>query len=383
MKTTRLFLAIIALIPLLMTACNEIKPSTGAIGTEIQSHRPKMTTGEVKGKRYALVMGNASYDVDPNISQLQNPLNDARDMRKALQDVGFKVVYLENAANRRQMKVAVQKFTDQLGSGDVGLFYYAGHAVQIKGKNYLIPTKVKLPTETEVEYETMSAQYVLDKMEDAGNGFNIIILDACRDNPLSKIRSLRGHAKGGLAEMRNPKGSIIAFATSPNKGAEDGDERNGTYTKHLLRAIKIPGLTVEQMFKKVRDAVWEETKGRQIPWENSSLRGEFCFYSCQSEAERAAEEEKKRLKRELARLKREQAKRDRQQQKEEDNKRQNPNSDALIQTQKEKKLAEKRAQEAERRAQEAEKRAQEAAATQQRLQQQQDTGTEMPFIFNP
>jgi uncharacterized caspase-like protein len=77
--------------------------------------------------------------------------------------------------------------------------------------------------------------------------------------------------------MRNPKGSIIAFATSPNKGAEDGDERNGTYTKHLLRAIKIPGLTVEQMFKKVRDAVWEETKGRQIPWENSSLRGEFCF----------------------------------------------------------------------------------------------------------
>jgi uncharacterized caspase-like protein/predicted small secreted protein len=315
MKTTKLFLGIIALIALSMTACNEIKPSGEADGegveiqghslqntgdfkpstgnrVNIQSHRPKMNTGKMKGKRYALVMGNAAYDVDPNISPLRNPLNDAREMRKTLQQLGFKVVYRENAANRREMREAVQEFTRQLRYGDVGLFFYAGHAVQVKGKNYLIPTKVKLPSEIEVEYETMSAQYVLDQMEDAGNDFNIIILDACRDNPLPKTRGARGigSATRGLVEMRNPKGSIIAFATSPNDTAADGYGQNGIYTKHLLKAIKTPGLTVEQMFKKVRNAVWDETNGRQIPWENSSLRDDFCFSSCQSEKQKAVEE---------------------------------------------------------------------------------------------
>jgi len=170
----------------------------------------------------------------------------------------------------------------------------------------LIPTQVRLPSERDVEYETLSAQYVLDQMEDVGNGFNVVLLDACRDNPLPPARGrTRGGKKGGLAEMRQPKGSIIGFATSPNDTAEDGLGKNGIYTKHLLKAIKTPGLTVEKMLKTVRDGVWQETGGRQIPWENSSLRGDFCFSGCVTEKQRAAERERIRLKQEREQLERE------------------------------------------------------------------------------
>jgi uncharacterized caspase-like protein len=293
MKSKLLFLGMIAL-AFIATACSEIKdsenpsisPSTGTYS--IQSHRPHgMPTGEITGNRHALVIANADYTGDPNITELNNPLNDGRDMKQALQEVGFKVVYRENTANKRQLKEAVREFTNQLRPGDVGVFYYAGHAVQVKGKNYLIPTQVRLPSETDVEYETLSAQYVLDQMEDVGNGFNVVLLDACRDNPLPQKRT-RGGKSGGLAEMRQPKGSIIGFATSPNDTAEDGLGRNGIYTKHLLKAIKTPGLTVEAMLKQVRNGVWDETGGGQIPWENSSLRGDFCFSGCVTEKPRPA-----------------------------------------------------------------------------------------------
>jgi hypothetical protein len=314
MKSKMLFLGMIAL-TFIPTACNKIKesvlgndPSTSSSIPSFsnQSYRPRMTgmTGEITGNRHALVIANANYTGDPNILPLKNPLNDGRDMKKTLQDVGFKVVYRENTANRRQIKEAVREFTQQLQSGDVGVFYYAGHAVQVKGKNYLIPTQVQLPSERDVEYETLSAQYVLDQMEDVGNSFNIVLLDACRDNPLPQKRT-RGGAKGGLAEMRQPKGSIIGFATSPNDTAEDGGTgRNGIYTKHLIEALKTPGLTVEGMLKKVRDGVWDETDGRQVPWENSSLRGDFCFAGCVTEAQRASERDRIRFKQEQNRLQR-------------------------------------------------------------------------------
>ncbi len=260
---------------------------------------------KVKGKRYALVIGNANYKGDPNILPLRNPVNDARDMRKTLQDVGFEVIYRENAASREEMMDAVQAFRDKLHPGSVGVFYYAGHGVQVNGENYLIPIRAKLPSEQKVKYQTLSANYVLAQMEEAGNGSNIIILDACRDNPLPKepitkaplVAESRGLKKTGgdspekmrsigtpgLAEMRSPNGSIIAFATAPNKPALDGKGRNGTYTKYLLKAIKMPGLTVEAMLKQVRELVSRETKKQQIPWENSSLTGEFCFAGCQQQ----------------------------------------------------------------------------------------------------
>jgi len=280
MNTVRLIL-LIALVSVLI-ACSEIKPSSGDGFSPLDESA--ISDDEVKGKRYALIIGNANYTGDPDILPLGNPVNDASDMRQVLQKANFEVVYRENVAYRREMMAAVQAFIDKLQPGYVGLFYYAGHAVQVKGENYLIPTQAQLPSETELEYEAMPAQYVLDKMEKVGNEFNIIILDACRDNPFDKKKGKRGFVvkeRGGLAAMRHPKGSIIAFATSPDKTAEDGTGRNGIYTKHLLRAINLPGLTLEEMFKQVRKAVQDETNAKQIPWENTSFTGRFCFKGCE------------------------------------------------------------------------------------------------------
>jgi len=285
---------LIALLPLFI-ACGSVE-TTDNKGLERSDNK-------VKGKRYALIIGNANYKGDPNILPLRNPVNDARDMKSTLQQVGFKVIYRENAATPEEMIEAVQIFREKLHSGSVGVFYYAGHGVQVNGENYLIPTRAKLPSEKDVKYKTMSANYVLNQMEEAGNGSNIIILDACRDNPLPKetktpvlaesrglkktggdsAENMRSIGTAGLAKMRSPKGSIIAFATAPDKPALDGKGRNGTYTKYLLKAIKMPGLTVEAMFKQVRELVLKDTNNQQTPWENSSFRGEFCFSGCQQQ----------------------------------------------------------------------------------------------------
>lgn len=269
------------------------KPDRG-----LQREQPTPIPGEVSGKRYALVIGNADY-TDPNISRLSNSVNDASDMRYALRKVGFDVIYVANAANKMEMEQAVQNFTARLQNGGIGLFYYAGHAVQVNGENYLIPTQVTLPSQTEVQYNTMSAQYVLDKMEKAGNGFNMVFLDACRDNPLPKKTRSIGKGKSGLAEMRNPKGSIIVFSTSPNKTAEDGQGSNGTFTKHLKEAIQRPGLSLNDMLMEVRQNVIAETDSRQVPWENSSLVGKFCFAGCEDPqaelAKKRAEDAERRL----------------------------------------------------------------------------------------
>jgi hypothetical protein len=266
---------------------------------EVHREQPPPTHGEVTGKRYALVIGNADY-TDPNISRLSNPVNDASDMRDILLKLGFDVIYRVNAADKRGMEQAVQDFTARLQNGGIGLFYYAGHGVQVNGENHLIPTQVTLPSQTEVQYNTMSAQYVLDKMEKAGNGFNMVFLDACRDNPLPKKTRSIGKGKSGLAEMRHPNGSIIVFSTAPDKTAEDGKGRNGTFTKYLKEAIQRPGLTLNDMLMEVRQNVMAETSNRQVPWENSSLvGGKFCFAGCEDPqaklANKRAEEAERQL----------------------------------------------------------------------------------------
>jgi uncharacterized caspase-like protein len=230
-------------------------------------------------KRYALVIGNAKYVGDPNIKPLKNPVNDARDMKKALEQVGFKVIYRENVPNRENMEKAVDEFTRNIENGGIGLFYYAGHGVQAYGINYLIPTKVSVPTQVELKHRAMPANFVLDKMEFARNDLNIIILDACRNNPLPTRG--RDVVKGGLAEMRSPAGSILIYSTAPGERAYDGTGRNGVFTKHLLKGIKEHGyMQVEAMLKNVRMAVEQETLLEpvpQVPWQNSSLKRDFCF----------------------------------------------------------------------------------------------------------
>ncbi len=229
---------------------------------------PAAATSLDKGKRIALVIGNAAYKSSP----LANPLNDARAVSDSLRRLGFKVISLENAS-QKQMFDATREFGDQLKDG-VGLFYYAGHGVQVKGRNFLVPVDAHIEREDEVAYKAFDIGQVLEKMESAKNPLNIVILDACRNNPFT--RGARSGASG-LAQMDAPTGSIIAFATAPGAEAADGAGNNGLYTSHLLRNINTPGLKVEDVFKRTRVAVRQASNGRQIPWESTSLEGDFFF----------------------------------------------------------------------------------------------------------
>lgn len=220
-------------------------------------------------RRVALVIGNGAYADSP----LKNPVNDVRAMAASLRELGFEVIVRENA-NLQQMDEAVREFGRRLERAHAGLFYYAGHGMQIKGRNFLIPVGARFEHEDEVAYRSLDAGQVLDKMDSARTQVNLMILDACRTNPFHAVfRSKRQ----GLAEMEAPAGTLIAFATAPGSVALDGTGSNGVYTKHLLLQMKQPGQPVEQAFKRVRIGVVEETRERQIPWESSSLRDDFQF----------------------------------------------------------------------------------------------------------
>ena len=170
----------------------------------------------------------------------------------------------------------IDEFGEKLKDYNVGLFFYAGHGVQAKGNNYLIPVDAEVDSENDVEYNCVNAGRVLAKMEDAASKVNIIILDACRDNPFE--RSWTRKSKGnGLAYMNAPVGSLIAYATSPGMTAADGEDDNGLYTSVILQHITTPGITIEQLFKRVRKTVRNASQNKQIPWESTSLEGEFYF----------------------------------------------------------------------------------------------------------
>ena len=219
--------------------------------------------------RIALIIGNGRYASSP----LLNPVNDARAMSKALRTMGFSVTLLEDA-NMKQMSDAARDFGDGLQRGGVGLFYYAGHGMQIKGRNYLIPVGADIQREDEVSFNAFDAALLLEKMEAARSRVNIVILDACRNNPFS--RSFRSGSQG-LAQMDAPVGSYLSFATAPARVASDGKDGNGLYTQHLLEAMRTPGLKIEEVFKRVRVKVMADSEGQQIPWDNSSLAGDFYF----------------------------------------------------------------------------------------------------------
>jgi PQQ-dependent catabolism-associated CXXCW motif protein len=219
--------------------------------------------------RIALVIGNSVYKLDP----LRNPAQDANDMSQALQAKGFRVT-LRKDATRRQMIEAITEFGRELKKGGVGLFYFAGHGVQSKGRNYLIPVNAKVEAEGELEFETVDANRVLAAMDDAGNRVNIMILDACRNNPY--VRAFRSAARG-LAQMEATKGTYIAFATAPGSVASDGTGKNGLYTEHLLQSLKDSDTDIHRVFTRVTAAVSRVTGGKQVPWTASSLTGDFAF----------------------------------------------------------------------------------------------------------
>ena len=227
-------------------------------------------TGKPPLSRTALVIGNGTY---PN-APLTNPVNDATDVAAALRALGFEVLSYTNL-DQNSMKRAIREFGTKLKlKGGAGLFYYAGHGVQVKGINYLIPVGTEINSEEEVEYEAVEAGLALAQMEAAKNSINIVILDACRNNPFA--RSYRSADKG-LAQINAPSGTLIAYSTAPGSVASDGSGRNGLYTQELLKQIRKPGLSIEDVFKQIRISVRSATSGSQTPWESSSLTGEFYF----------------------------------------------------------------------------------------------------------
>ena len=224
-------------------------------------------------ERVALVIGNSSYE---NISSLANPRNDALLMTKTLQGLGFEVVSAVDA-NRTEMGRAIRKFGKALrsaGRDAVGLFYYAGHGVQSDGGNYLIPIGASIEDDADLEIEALSTSYILKQLESAGNRLNLMVLDACRNNPFKgRFRS----SQRGLTRIDSASGIMVAFSAGPGQAAQDGRGKNSPYTSALVDVMKKPGLKVEEVFKRVRIKVEKETDGSQTPWEESSLRGDFYF----------------------------------------------------------------------------------------------------------
>ncbi|MBF0495744.1 MAG: caspase family protein [Deltaproteobacteria bacterium] len=227
-----------------------------------------------KERRVALVIGNASYES----SALKNPVNDARDLAAALESLGFSVNRLENAG-LQVMENAIRDFGNNLTKGGIGFFYYSGHGMQVNGHNYLIPVGVTIHEEKDVKYNVVDVNEVLKVMAGASNQKNVVVLDTSRHNPFA--RSV-GSADVGLARMEAPSGTLISYATSPDSVAADGEGRNSPYTGALLKYITKPGLTIEKLFRKVREEVYRYSGGRQISWESSSLTGED-FYLVPSE----------------------------------------------------------------------------------------------------
>ena len=223
-------------------------------------------------KRIALVIGNNNYEY---ATPLQNPVNDADAIAKNLKALGFEVLHFTNL-DQKGMKQAIDVFGEKIKNYEVSLFYYSGHGIQLNGYNYLIPVDANLGTEEDAEYDCVDAGRILSKMELSGTKTNIIILDACRNNPFVKSWS-RSFKKTGLAFMDAPTGSLIAYSTSPGNIASDGNGKNGLYTSYLLNSMVNPELNILQVFQNVRKNVREASNGKQVPWESTSLENDFFF----------------------------------------------------------------------------------------------------------
>ena len=221
---------------------------------------------------HALVIGNGAY---VNTDKLSNPANDAEDLSRRLEICGFTVIQKADSTHKG-MDLALEEFQDVLEESDVGLFFFAGHGVQIKGENYLLGVDVKVRDELSVKHSSLALNKIIEVMEASKCETSIVILDACRDDPFARgwTRSVYGR---GLAPVYAPRGTLIAYATSPGQTASDGAGRNGDYTAALLQHLTTPDCSIETMFKRVRNTLSAATEQRQISWEHTSLAGEFFF----------------------------------------------------------------------------------------------------------
>ena len=230
--------------------------------------------GQVRAEaRIALVIGNSNYS---SVAPLDNPSNDAQLIADTLGGLGFEVSLLLDAGQTEMMRGIAQfgRALRDAGSDATGLFYYAGHGVQSFGSNYLLPVDIALADAADLDLLGVEAQSVLRQMYSARNRTNIMILDACRNNPFTDLLDFN---ESGLAEMQAPTGTFLAYATAPGDVALDGAGANSPFTSSLAQLMPTEGMPIEQMFKQVRVEVLQETNGRQTPWDSSSLTNDFAF----------------------------------------------------------------------------------------------------------
>jgi hypothetical protein len=257
------------LIPALLASAYASVQALPTLAASAAAAGLERASAEQAERRTALVIGNGAYKVGPLI----NPVNDARLVASSLAAARFKVIKLENATQEQMLK-ALSDFGAEIDKGGVGVFYFAGHGVQVGRQNYLIPVDANISREEQIRTRALNAQEVLDRMASAGNTLNLLFLDACRDDPFP--RSTRG-ANLGLAKMDAALGMLVSFATAPGSVADDGGGRNSPYSKYLAESMRIPELRIEDVLKRVRTRVREETDGRQITWDSSSIEGDFYF----------------------------------------------------------------------------------------------------------
>ena len=241
--------------------------------------------------RYALIIGNSAYN---HATPLVNPKNDSNDIAKTLKSLFFETVLLQDAT-KEEIENSVKLFLAQLrdDEGGVGLFYYAGHGVQLQGENYLVPIETNSGTEEEIKRQSYNVAHLLNGMRKIKSATNIIIMDACRNNPFAHLagagtRSAGTNERGlvrltvpkintGLSKLDAPPNTLIAFATAPGRVALDGEGQNSPYTAKLIEAMQRTGLTIGEVFRQVREDVLDVSEGSQIPWESSSLVQDFYF----------------------------------------------------------------------------------------------------------
>lgn len=237
-----------------------------------------LLSGGADAGRVALVIGNAAYPEAP----LATPARDADDLALALAGAGFSVDKLVDA-NQQQMEQAIEKFTAKLTEDTVAVFYYSGHALEVQGQNYLLPVGKPINSEANVKYQAVNVGLLLDNLKASRKGLNLVILDACRDNPLPRDSKT---ARRGLSQTTAPSGSLLAYATAPGKVARVGAGRNSIYTAALLQHFKTPDLEVKELLQRVAQDVRRATKDEQQPWFATDYTGKFAFVGDAQDADK-------------------------------------------------------------------------------------------------
>ncbi len=238
--------------------------------------------------RIALIIGNSAY---PGNMALANPSNDAKDMAETLRNMGFGVIEIRDAS-REQITSGIERANKALsGKQGIGMLFYAGHGLQLDWHNFMVPIDAKLNTAADVPKQTVDIEAVMNTFKSAGNRMNIVVLDACRDNPFADGKTSTGK---GLAPLDAPTGTFLAYATAPGNVAQDGDGKNGLYTGFLLQELQKPSASIENVFKRVRFAVRKASNGAQIPWETTSLEDDFVFNSGIKKTVKLTEDQKEK-----------------------------------------------------------------------------------------